>query len=253
MKLRRKYISEARGDRIIQKCLALVIVLKHRLKGSRLHHYSLNKLSKAAGISHKTAERYEKRLIDYGFVHFEGTPNSRVLIINKISSHTQCRNISISEMDFSSFFTAFRSLQAFIFMRTQYNKDNMQHLLQARHNPENPEQFRKCMRQVKNLVKQGKLSSVDAKYQEWGLSLERIAKEVGCCVRTVQRVIDFAEDYEWVTHQRNFEWSYASHVNHMEIDGFTFSTRHKLCIVHPNTYSLAPSISQALGHGMVSI
>ena len=66
-------------------------------------------------------------------------------------------------------------------------------------------------------------------------------------------VIDFAEDYGWVAHQRNFEWFYAPHVNHREIDRFTFSTNHKLCIVHPNTYTLAPSIFQSLAVGMVNI
>lgn len=174
-------------------------------------------------------------------------------MVNSISSHTTCRNIGISEMDCSSFFTAFRSLQAFLFMKIQYNKDYMRHLLQARNNPDSPKEFRSARRKVKNLVKQGKLCSVDSQYKEYGLSLERIAKEVGCCIRTVQRVIDFAENYGWVTHERNFEWFYAPHVNHREIDGFTFSTKHKLCIVHPNTYILAPLISQALAVGMVNI
>lgn len=253
MQLRRKYIVESKGDRTFQKCLALMLVLKSRLQTSRIPHYSLNKLCRASGISHKTAERYEKWLIDYGFIHFEGTQENRVLVLNKISSHTQNRNIRISDMDFSIFFTAFRSLQSFIFMKLQYNKDYMRHLLQARHNPESPKQLGSAKRKVKNLVRDGKLYSVNAHYKEYGLSLERIAKEIGCCIRTVQRVIDFAEDYGWVAHQRNFEWFYAPHVNHRKIDGFTFSTNHKLCIAHPNTYTLAPSIFQSLAVGMVCI
>lgn len=253
MKLRRRHIIEARADKTFQKCLAIVILLKKRCKTSRIHKYSLNKISKAAGISHRTAEKYEKWLLEYGLAHFEGNKKNKVLVINSISSHTTNRNIQIEEIDCSSFFLAYRSLQSFIFMRLQHNKDFMKHLLQARHDPESPEQYRKAKRKVKNLVKQGKLDSVDVEYREFGLSLKRIAKEVGCCIRTVQKVVDFAIEYGWVTKQHNYEWFYAPNVNRMEIDGYTFSTKNALCIVYPNTYTLDPSISKAFAVGMVSI
>lgn len=237
----------------MQKCLALTIMLKSKLKTSRIPQYSVNKLSQIAGISHKTAEKYEKEMLEYGFIHFEGTPDNRVLIVNSISSHTSNRNINIDEMDFSNFFAAYRSLQSFLFMRVQRNKDFLRHLLQARHNPKSPKEYRAAIKQVKDLVKQGVLKSVNVKYKEKGISLKRIAKEVGCCLRTAERIIKFAVGKQWVEKQNNFEWVYAPHVNHRQIDGFTFSTRHKLCIAHPNTYSLSPSISQALSfrHGII--
>lgn len=253
MKMRRRFLAEARYDRTMQKCLAIAIVLKSKLKSSRIHHYSTNKLCQAAGISHKTAEKYERLLEEQSFIHFEGTPDNRVLIVNSIASHTSNRNIGIEEMDFSSFFSAFRSIQSFIFMRIQHNKDYLRQLLQARHNPKNPSEFRKAKRKVKDLVEQGKLKSADTHYEEKGLSLEKIAREIGCCIRTAERVIDYAIGRNWVERQRNFEWFYAPHVNHKQIDGFTFSTKHKLCIAHPNTYLLSSAISQSLSyqHGII--
>ena len=253
MKLRRKYITQAKADKTLQKCLAIVLILKDRLKQSRIPDYNINKVCQATGISHKTAERYIVRMEECGLIHFEGTQKNRVMVVNSVSSHTSNRNICADEMDLSSFFSAYRSVQSFIFMCIQHNKDFIRHLLQTRHNPGNPKAFRTVKRKVKDLVEQGKLSSVDAHYKEYGLSLEKIAENVGCCIRTVQRVVRYATEKCWVEKQNNFEWFHAPHVNHREVQGFTFSTRHKLCIVHPNTYILSSSIYQALSyqHGII--
>ena len=248
MRLRRKHILEAKADRTFQKCLAIAIILKRRLKTSRIHKYSLNKMSKAAGISHRTAKKYERWLLEYGLIHFEGTQNNKVLIVNSISSHTTNRNIRIEEMDFSSFFTVYRSLQSFLFMRIQHNKDFIQQLLQARHEPESPEEFKAAKRKVRKLVEQGVLDSVDSKYVEYGLSLKRLSKEVGCCVKTIQSVVKYAIAKQWAERQHHSLWVYAPKVNGREIPGFTFSTRHMMCIVHPNTYVLSPAITEALSY-----
>ena len=86
-------------------------------------------------------------------------------------------------------------------MKIQYNKDFMQHLLQARHNPESDKQRRTVTRKVKDFVNQGELDGVNVQYMEYGPSLKRIAKEIGCCISTVQRVINFAVMKQWVERQ----------------------------------------------------
>lgn len=249
MKFKRRFISEARGNKKLQKCLALILVLRSKLKNSKIYHYNTNKFRKLARISYKTAEKYEILLQERNLIHFEGTENNRVLVINKISSRTNNRNIIIDEMDFSSYFSAYRSLQAFIFMRIQHNKDFYRHLLQARHNPKNPKEYRIAKKQVKNLVKQGKLESVNVQYKEYGLSLDRIAKEVGCCIRTVQRVVSYAIRKKWVEKEQHYEWIEVPFINFAEVDEVTFTTRHHLCIVHPNTYTLSPKISATMSLG----
>ena len=227
-------------------------MLKNKLKTSRIHHYTLNKLRKVAGVSHKTAERYEKWLLEFGFIHFEGTETNRVMVVNAITSHTTNRNISIDLMDLSSFFMAYRSLQSFIFMRIQHNKDYLRHLLQSKNHPNCSETYRKARRKVRNLVRQGVLNSANQKYKEYGLSLKKIASEVGCCVRTSQRVTGFAEAKGWIEKVHRFTWYNAPNIHYRIVDGFTFSTKHKLCIVQPNLYVLAPSVSAALAFsGMV--
>lgn len=230
----------------------MILVLKNRLKTSRIHQYTLNKLCRATGISHRTAEKYERWLLELGFIHFEGTDINKVMIVNSIASHTTNRNINIKLMDLSSFFSAYRSLQSFIFIRIQHNKNYIRQLLQAKNNPDCPETFRNARRKVRNLVKQGVLKSADTKYKELGLSLSRIAKEIGCCVRTSQRVTGFAENKGWIEKVHRFTWFNAPNIYYMEVEGFTFSTRHRLCIVQPNLYVLSNAVSAALSFtGMV--
>lgn len=253
MKLRRKFILEVSGDKTFQKCLVLIIILKSKLKTSRISNYTINKLCKLTGISHKTAEKYEKWLIDKNLIHFEGTPDNKIAVINRITSHTTNRNICIDEMDLSSFYSAYKSLQSFLFMRVQYNKDFIKHLLQARHNPNSSKDYRRAKKQVKDFVKMGKLNSTEAQYEEYGLSLKRIAKEVGCCVRTTQRVIDFAIKKKWVEKKQNFKQYYTKNVNYREVEGFTFATKNNLYIIYPNTYILSSPIYKALNCGMVCI
>lgn len=245
MKLRRRYLTEAKANGTFQKCLALALVLKSRLVTSRISNYSTNKLSKAAGIAYQTARKYEEWMERLGLIHFEGNLYNRVLVVNAVSSHTSSRNFSIDEMDLSTFSNAYRSVQSLVFMKKQHDKDYMRHLLQARHKPSCPEEFRKAKRKVKHLVETGVLRDINVHYKEWGLSLKRIAEEIGCCVRTAQRVVGYAVDKEWTRKIRRFYWVYAPHVNHLEVEGYTFATRHKLCIVQPNIYPLSKTISAA--------
>lgn len=251
MYLRRKFIYKAKADRILQKCLALALLLKNKLTGSRLPHYTLNRLSRVAGISYKTAQKYEQKLIEYGFIHFEGPQGKRTMVVNKISSHNSYRNLRVERMNFSSFFSAYRSLQAFIFMNIQHHKDLIRHLLQSRKNPDSFKELKEVRKKMRNFVKEGKLKNMSTEYKEWGISLKRISEDIGCCIRTVQRVVGYAINQKWVKKQNNFEWFYAPHIHYMQIDGFTFSTRHKLCIAHANSYTLSPELSASFSNVMV--
>lgn len=246
MKSRRSTLLKLRGDQRGQKIYSLAILLKVKTNHSRITKYTTHKLMQLADTSFTLAKKLEEGLIEYGYAHFEGCNSNKVLVINSISSHTSNRNINIDEFDFSSYRKILRSLQAFIIMRLQASKDYYRHLLQSRHNPKSSEEFKKAYRKVKNFVREGLLNSVDTQFNEWGISLKRIAKEVGCCERTAQRVIKFALSREWLKKEHHVEQLYAPKVCSRPVEGYTFSTRNNLYKVHANTYSLSPAISSSL-------
>ena len=202
MKLRRTHISQVRGNAWEQKALALAIWLKKILHNSRLEHYSLGRLSSVSGVSYRALKTYMAIMHVNDYVHYEGTEKNKVLVIDKIASKRSSRNIDISEFDFSSFKDVYNSLRSFIMARIQARKDYVRQLLQIHQNPGRDVNFRAVRRKVRNLVQCGVLKGMHDEYKEYGLSLRKIAEEVGCCVKTAEKVVKYALDRKWVSKKR---------------------------------------------------
>ena len=246
MKLRRTWLNQSKGDMWEQKALALTIWIKHILHNSRLEKYSLGRLSAISGVSYRALKTYVSIMHINGYIHFEGTEKNRVLVIGKIASKRSCKNIDISNFKFDSFKEIYRSLRLLIMARLQAKKDYIKHLLLFRHDPKKGTDYKVIWRKVRNLVKCGVLKSTNDVYKEWGLSLRRIAEEIGCCVRTAERVVKFGENRNWFTKKHHFEQIYAPKTGFYVPDGYTFATKNNIYRVHPNTYTLSPSLSSAL-------
>lgn len=246
MKLRRKLLNQSKGDMWEQKALALAIWLKHILHNSRLEHYSLGRLSAVSGVSYRALKTYMTFMKVNGYIHFEGTEKNKVLVIAKIASKRSCKNIDISKFDFGSYKNVYNSLRVFIMARIQAKKDYIKHLLLLRDNPKKDTNYKVVRRKVKILVQCGVLKGVHVGYQEWGLSLRKIAKEIGCCVRTAERVVKFGEIRNWLTKKCHYEQIFAPKIGFYLPEGYTFATKNNIYRVHPNTYTLSPSLSSAL-------
>jgi len=239
-------MNQARGSAWEQKALALAIWLKYILRNSRLEHYSLGRLSALSGVSYRALKTYMAILHSDNYIHFEGTEKNKVLVVGKIASKTSNRNIDISAFNFNSYKDVYNSLRTFLMARIQAKKDYIAHLLQVRHNPGRDVNYKVVLKKVKNLVQCGVLKSSDQKYREWGLSLQKIAKEVGCCVKTAQKIVKYGISQKWIAKKHNFEQIYAPKIGYFRVEGYTFSTRNNIYRVHPNTYTLSPSLSSAL-------
>lgn len=246
MKLRRTWLNQSKGDMWEQKALALAIWLKHILHNSRLENYSLGRLSAISGVSYRALKTYMTFMNINGYIHFEGTEKNKVLVIAKIASKRSCKNIDISKFDFGSYKNVYNSLRSFIMARLQAKKDYIKHLLQLLHDPQKDTNYKVIRRKVRNLVQCGVLKSAHDEYQEWGLSLRKIAKEIGCCVRTAERVVKFGEIRNWLTKKCHYEQIFAPKIGFYLPEGYTFATKNNIYRVHSNTYTLSPSLSSAL-------
>ena len=102
---------------------------------------------------------------------------------------------------------------------------------------------------------QRKLVDIHQKYEEFGLSYKRIAKETGNCVRTAERTVKDAIVHGWCNKLRNFYQKFMYRVNRREVPGFTFTTKNNGYVMFSNTYTLSPAVSESLsrewGYGMV--
>lgn len=238
MEVRRKFITECKGQPKLQKALALALYMKHCFgRSAMLKNYSINKIHNVTGISATTIKKYLPILVEYGWIDFVGKENEH-LIVCKLASHTAGRNIKVDKFCFKSFLDVLRSLRAFIALLIQAHKDFVKRTIQTFAAPETTIEFKAARKQVKRLVRQGVLSGVDSAYKEYGLSFKRIAKETGNCVRTAQRIIKYAIAKGWVGKHHNQEIIYLPNICYRYVDGCTFTTKDYIYKVNANTYTL---------------
>lgn len=159
------------------------------------------------------------------------------------SSH-KSRNIDIHRINFKSFKEAYYGLRAFLFLLIQKRKDFIRRTLQLANNPYPGDDCKRARQKVKSLVKRGLLKTWT--YVEKGLSYKRIAKETGNCIKTAQKIAQYAVTNRWCTKKTHFNPFFMRGVNYMEIAGYTFTTLNYAYAVTANTYKLSRGIKSCL-------
>lgn len=245
MLLRRRIMRRCKGSQRLQKALAIVMYLKHVCGRDEVRYYTINKIHELTGIAATTLKKYLPIIIQEGWAHLQGSKRQH-LVLAKLHSRCRQRNISVDEFSFKSVKAIFCSIRGFLMLMIQAQKDFLRRTLLLLDEPHNYEEYKTARRCVKSLVKKGILDSLHQKYRELGLSIKRIAKEVGCCMRTAQRVVDFVIGKKWAKKQKHQESVYAKNANYDNIEGYTFSTKNNLYIIYANTYTLSKSIQQSL-------
>lgn len=251
MVLRKRILKELEKNQMKQKAFALVIYLKQKLDFSRIENNSRNKLSKVAGIAHDTAAKLEKIMFEERLVHFEGSDENRVLVLNSFSSKSSSKNVCIDCFDFASYKSVLDSLQAFIIVNKLVNMKYVKQLYHDRHNPKNYKQLKSAFKKLKGLTNLGVIDDINAKFNDNSISLATLAEVVGCSVKKVQKIVQYAIKKKWIKKRAVVEQFFSKGVNFREIEGFTFTTKNNLYIVHPNAYTLSGFIKKLFSSSLL--
>lgn len=247
MLLKRKIFHDCTGNPRVQKAVSLALLLKHRLgRTSTLHNWSTNKLHDVAGVSASTIKKYMPIMKSMGLVHFCGK-NNQHLVVSKISSHCQGRNINISKFDFSSFKEIHNCLRAFLALAIQARKDFIRRTIHALHNPTSSKMLKRARSKMRRLVKRGVVSGMDAVFEDHGISHARIARETGNCLRTAHSIIEFAIKKRWWKKEKHELRVLLSGIAFRDTGGlFTYTTKNYLVVSLANTYTLTKSIYNSI-------
>ena len=248
MTIKRDLLKDVRGNADEQKALAAAIYWKHLLENSRMPEFTIRKMEKLARMNFRTIKKYLPLMQERGYVHFEGKMHRKTLVVNRLSSHRQQRNVDVSELDFSSFPTVLMGLRGFMLMGVQAAKDYVKWLLEHRHNPSPTEDFKSLDKKVRAYVRSGTINNPYAGYREYGISLKKMAGIVGCSVTQVQEIVDYTISRSWMVKHHNDRQFYMPHVNYYELEDFTFTTLNNAYKVLANTYTLSPTIHTAFFH-----
>lgn len=246
MQIRKRTMNEITGNPRMQKAVALAVFMKHTLgRYSTIANYNPNKVYRLTGVNQNTFRSYLPLMVEMGLVGFEGHNNEH-LVVCRLHSKIRKRNIDIHRFCFKSFKEVYNSLRSFLALRIQQRKDFVQRTLQIANNPRNGQDCKKARNIVKRLVRSGVLKSPNETFKEWGISLKRIAKETGNCVRTAQRIVGYACKKRWWQKTTHFEATYMKNVCRTPVYGYTFTTMNYGFVVSANTYCLSVGISASL-------
>ena len=243
MKVRRRILNEIKGLPMQQKALAFAIYLKFKVgRDSIVKDFSINKIRKITGLSATTINKYLPILLRNGWASICGSTKKH-LVINRLASSTNNRNVCIDRFCFNSFKDVYNSIRSFLAILIQARKDFIKRTIQIATNPKVGENCKAARKTVKRLVREGIIRDVE--YKEYGLSYKRIAKELGNCARTAFRVMQYAIKKKLVCKHNNVEQIYAPKVFYRSIIGYTFATKNNIYRVYANTYTIS--------HGIVSL
>ena len=249
MKVRRRILNEIKGQPMQQKALAFAVYLKFKVgRDSIVKDFSINKIRKITGLSATTINKYLPILLQNGWASICGSTKKH-LVISRLASNTNNRNVCIDRFCFKSFKDVYNSIRSFLVILIQARKDFIKRTIQIATNPQVGENFKAARKTMKRLVREGIIR--DGEYKEYGMSLKRIAKETGNCVRTAQRAIQYAIDKGWVTKQRHQEQVFAPKTNYYLPYGYTFSTKNNIYRIYANTYELSTCVASDISHGNI--
>lgn len=244
MELKRRLAYEIQGSPLKQKALALAICVKLHIDiSSAIPNFSINKLHTITGLSPNTIKKFLPIMEELGFVSYQGKDNN-VLVVHRLCSKKKHRNITIDRIKTGSFKQIYNSLRSFIFLFIQANKDSIKRLFQSISNPKSMKELRSAKRTCKHLAALNIVFGNE--YQEYGLSLRKIASSIGCCVKTAQKVVDFAIKNKWAKKNNHYKKDYMPNVCYTNIDGYTFTTLNHGYKVYANTYELSKPIATSL-------
>lgn len=237
MKVRRKILNEIKGQPRVQKALAFALLIKSRTRrDSTVKDFSINKLRTLTGLSAVTVAKYLYTLEEQGWVRYDGKRGQH-LVICKLSSHSEGRNVCVDNLCYDSFKDVYNSIRTLLAMSIQARKDFIQRTIQIATNPKRGQNFKAARRTVKRLVNKGIIRDIYTKYKEYGLSYQRIAKELGSCARTAFGVIEYGIQKGFVIRHKHQEQFYAKGVFFLPVRNYTFTTKNNMYRILANTYT----------------
>lgn len=238
--LRRRIISEIAGSPLKQRAVAFALLLKERTHDSSVvRGFTVAKVQrltvcchggKESRMAYKTIRKYLSVLESMGLVRFVGGD----LFLSRMTSSSKHRNVDISAFTLDRTKNIYSQLRDLLFLIIQAHKDFVKSLLRLRQSPSYGTDFKKVRRLCKRCC-----CDPNAGYEERGLSYKRIARQLGCCVRTAYTVVSDSILRRWCTKENRCEVHHLEGVNFREVPPYTFTTRNYGIILRANTYTLS--------------
>lgn len=238
MRIRRNILLNCKRDKSMMKAIALLLYIKHKVGiSSSIRKASYNRISKVAGSSPNTIKKYLQIWLDLGLVEFTGKKGD-VLIIKRIRASKDHRNYEVRRFSFKSYKNTYKSLRAFLTLTLQAQKEYVKRMVRIANDPKEGEDFKKAIKFCNRHATRNQEGRFE--FKENGMSYKYIAKKIGFCVTTTQKIIKEVVKKRWIKRKLNFERVFMQGVNYRYVEGFTFTTENFGYRISANNYELSP-------------
>lgn len=236
--IRRSFLQEMYYGGDLLKAIAFVMLVRKRTNNSSVfRNYSVNQLSEATGLHHKTIRKRLRTLEKYGLIEYRGT----TLLFKSITSRHKKRTTLLAKIDYTNAKTIQRSLQAILLIGIQNTKNYCKSVIRNATKSKNP----KVVKAARRIARRYGYGS---EYKEYGLSYRGMARKFGCCKATAVKITNFAVKRKMVKKERHFSWVKVGY-GFIDWDNqYTFCTKDYAFNVQANTYDVCPILS---ANGMV--
>lgn len=243
--LRRKIHMQMIGRKEIAKAVSLSLFVKNRYKSSTINNFTYGKLSNLTGLSVTALRKRVSTLKALGYVQFIGS-NSEHLLFCSLSSKTKHRNIDISYFKFDNIRDCDRSVFASFLVEIQRKKDFAKQMIQR------ATVSGRTVKEIKAAKRSCKRYGYDSEYREFGISMKRIARDMGVCVKTALGIVRWAVELHLIEREHCQEQKYVKGIGKLAcfLDGmtdFTFCTKDNEYYILASHYSLTPKTALSLG------
>ena len=252
MKIRRRTYHELKDDASTVKALALFCFLKRIFPSSVITNYTKDKIHKTTNLHPNTIAKRIKTLSNLGFVSLENDKNGcQRLVLNKIASHHNDRNLDLDVLVYDSIKTVEKSLLALFIVEVQRRKEYAKQVIYKAHHSFDINEVKKMQRAEKCFRSFGK------GFTDFGLSYKTIAKRLKISIQKAVNIVKFAVGYDFIVKikqqlqtfckdaYRRFEVEEEmANMNNLPTwkRNFTFSTKNNLYKILANRYEFGSRV-----------
>ena len=200
-KVSRTIFNDAVANPLRRKALAFSILVKSNKNLAIFRDFTIREVARLTGTSPSTAKKYIRTLREMGLVSITRHANGdNYLAFKKLRKHKiknkgndlyhtpKFSDIDITKIDYSDIKTIEKGLMAIAIREKARKTANARHLIKLGTNPSRSDDLKEVKRARKICRKKGW-----ERYVEHGLSYRKIRALLGCCPKTVRKIIIIGE------------------------------------------------------------
>lgn len=243
--IRRKLHRQMIGRKDVVKAISLSLFVKSKYKSSVINDFTYAKMHRITGLSVSSLKKRIGILKGFGLVKFIGT-NGQHLCFLGLSSDTKHRNIDISYFVYDNIEDCDRSVFASFLVEIQRRKDFAKQMIQK------ATVSGRTVKEIKAAKRSCKRYGYGREYCEFGISMKRIARDMGVCVKTALVIVRWAVEQHLIEREYCQEQKYFKGIGELSffLDGmtdFTFCTKDNEYYIFASHYSLTKKTALSIG------